>query len=80
MGLAAEFGLLGGGYHLSDTQAQAILEMRLNRLTGLEQDKILAEYGELLALIGDLSDILARPARLAEVVRNELLEIRETVR
>jgi DNA gyrase subunit A len=77
VGLAAEFGLLAGAYHLSDTQAQAILEMRLNRLTGLEQDKILAEYGELLTLIGDLSDILARPARLTEVVRNELLEIRE---
>ena len=77
VGLAPEFGLLAGAYHLSDTQAQAILEMRLNRLTGLEQDKILAEYGELLTLIGDLSDILARPARLTEVVRNELLEIRE---
>jgi DNA gyrase subunit A len=77
VGLAAEFGLVAGTYHLSDTQAQAILEMRLNRLTGLEQDKILAEYGELLTLIGDLSDILARPARLTEVVRNELLEIRE---
>jgi DNA gyrase subunit A len=51
--------------------------MRLNRLTGLEQDKILAEYAELLTLIGDLSDILARPARLTEVVRNELLEIRD---
>jgi DNA gyrase subunit A len=76
VGLAPEFGLVAGAYHLSDTQAQAILEMRLNRLTGLEQDKILAEYGELLALIGDLSDILARPARLTEVVRNELLEIR----
>jgi DNA gyrase subunit A len=77
VGLAAEFGLVGDAYHLSDTQAQAILEMRLNRLTGLEQDKILTEYGELLALIGDLTDILARPARLTEVVRNELLEIRE---
>jgi DNA gyrase subunit A len=77
VGLAPEFGLVAGAYHLSETQAQAILEMRLNRLTGLEQDKILAEYGELLALIGDLSDILARPARLTEVVRNELLEIRE---
>jgi DNA gyrase subunit A len=76
VGLAPEFGLVAGAYHLSDTQAQAILEMRLNRLTGLEQDKILAEYGELLTLIGDLSDILARPARLTEVVRNELLEIR----
>src|SRR5512139_620707 len=76
-GLGDEFGLANGVYRLSETQAQAILDMRLNRLTGLEQDKILAEYGELLALIGDLSDILARPARLTEVVRNELLQIRE---
>ena len=76
-GLGDEFGLANGVYRLSDAQAQAILDMRLNRLTGLEQDKILTEYGELLALIGDLSDILARPARLTEVVRNELLQIRE---
>jgi DNA gyrase subunit A len=75
--LATEFGLHGNVYRLSEAQAQAILEMRLNRLTGLEQDKILSEYGELLTLIGDLSDILARPERLTEVVRNELLEIRE---
>ncbi len=76
-GLAAEFGLHETVYRLSEAQAQAILEMRLNRLTGLEQDKILSEYAELLTLIGDLSDILARPERLTEVVRNELLEIRE---
>jgi DNA gyrase subunit A len=76
-GLAAEFGLNGEAYRLSEAQAHAILEMRLNRLTGLEQDKILAEYGELLTLIGDLSDILARAERLTEVVRNELLEIRD---
>jgi DNA gyrase subunit A len=76
-GLSQDFGLHEGTYRLSEAQAQAILEMRLNRLTGLEQDKILAEYGELLTLIGDLSDILVRPERLTEVVRNELLEIRE---
>jgi DNA gyrase subunit A len=76
-GLGDEFGLANGVYRLSDAQAQAILDMRLNRLTGLEQDKILTEYGELLTLIGDLSDILARPARLTEVVRNELVQIRE---
>jgi DNA gyrase subunit A len=76
-GLAAEFGLQAAVYRLSEAQAQAILEMRLNRLTGLEQDKILAEYGELLGLIGDLNDILVRPERLTEVVRSELLEIRE---
>ena len=76
-GLPDDFGLIATGYRLSEAQAQAILDMRLNRLTGLEQDKILSEYGELLVLIGDLSDILSRPARLTEVVRNELLEIRE---
>ncbi len=75
--LGAEFGLQGPVYRLSEAQANAILEMRLNRLTGLEQDKILKEYGELLTLIADLSDILARTERLAEVMRAELLEIRE---
>jgi DNA gyrase subunit A len=76
-GLAAEFGLHAGGYRLSEAQAQAILDLRLHRLTGLEQDKILAEYGELLELIRDLCDILARPERLLEVIRQELLAIRE---
>jgi len=77
--LAAEVGLQreAGGYRLSEAQAQAILEMRLNRLTGLEQDKIVAEYGELLSQIIDLSDILARAERLTEVVRAELLAIRD---
>jgi DNA gyrase subunit A len=76
-GLGAEFGLGEGGYRLSETQAQAILDLRLHRLTGLEQDKILAEYAELLDLIRDLSDILARPERLLGVIRQELLAIRE---
>jgi DNA gyrase subunit A len=76
-GLADEFGLREGGYRLSDAQAQAILDLRLHRLTGLEQDKILAEYGQLLEVIRDLSDILARPERLLAVIRAELLEIRE---
>jgi len=76
-GLGSEFGLQAGGYRLSETQAQAILDLRLHRLTGLEQDKILAEYGELLGLIRDLCDILARPERLLEVIRQELLAIRE---
>ena len=77
--LAAELGLqrVAGGYRLSEAQAQAILDMRLNRLTGLEQDKIVAEYGELLAQITDLSDILARSERLTEVVRAELIAIRD---
>ncbi|MCP5328050.1 MAG: DNA gyrase subunit A [Sinobacteraceae bacterium] len=78
--LPAGLGLIateGGRYRLSEVQAQAILDMRLNRLTGLEQDKILAEYQQLLVQIVDLSDILARPERLTQVVRDELLEIRE---
>ncbi|HEY0768673.1 MAG TPA: DNA gyrase subunit A [Steroidobacteraceae bacterium] len=75
-GLAAELGMSGGAYRLSEAQAQAILDMRLHRLTGLEQDKIIAEYRELLQSIRDLGDILARPERLTQVVRAELLEIR----
>jgi DNA gyrase subunit A len=79
-GLAEELGVKGEGgraYKLSEIQAQAILDMRLHRLTGLEQDKIVAEYQELLATIVDLTDILARPERLAQVVREELIAIRE---
>ncbi|HEX5207690.1 MAG TPA: DNA gyrase subunit A [Steroidobacteraceae bacterium] len=79
-GLAAGAGLDGGPdgqYRLSEAQAQAILDMRLNRLTGLEQDKIIAEYQELLTRIADLGDILARPERLTQVVREELIEMRE---
>ena len=77
-GLAAGTGLANGEYRLSEAQAQAILDMRLNRLTGLEQDKIIAEYQELLGRIADLGDILARPERLTEVIRGELIEIRDT--
>jgi DNA gyrase subunit A len=76
-GLADDVGLRDNGYRLSEAQAQAILDLRLHRLTGLEQEKILAEYAELLELIRDLSDILARPERLLAVIRTELLEIRE---
>ena len=74
--LPPDAGLVGGAYRLSEAQAQAILDMRLHRLTALEQDKIVAEYRELLAQLRDLSDILARPERLTQVVRGELLEIR----
>jgi DNA gyrase subunit A len=77
-GLSSDVGLNGGGYHLSEAQAQAILDMRLHRLTGLEQDKIVAEYKELLENIRDLGDILARPERLAQVIREELTQIRAT--
>src|SRR5579863_292702 len=73
---AHEGGLGADGYRFSDTQAQAVLDMRLHRLTGLEQGKIVEEYQELLRQIVDLSDILARPQRLLEVVRAELIEIR----
>jgi DNA gyrase subunit A len=75
--LAPEYGLAGGVYRLSEAQAQAILDMRLHRLTGLEQGKIVEEFQQLLGEIGDLSDILALPARLTEVVRGELVEIRD---
>jgi DNA gyrase subunit A len=76
-GLAAEFGLAGGVYRLSEAQAQAILDMRLHRLTGLEQGKIVEEFQTLLSEIGDLADILALPARLTAVVRSEIVEIRD---
>jgi DNA gyrase subunit A len=76
-GLAPEFGLLAGGYRLSDVQAQAILDLRLHRLTGLERDKIVGEYAEILGRIRDLSDILARPERLLEVIRAELIKVKD---
>ena len=75
--LAAEYGLGEAGYRLSAAQAQAILELRLQKLTGLEKDKILTEYEALLAAITGLLDILARPERLLGVIREELNEILE---
>ncbi len=60
------------GYRLSPEQAQSILEMRLHRLTGLEQDKIVGEHKELQALIIDLNEILANPIRLMKVIHDEL--------
>jgi DNA gyrase subunit A len=77
-GLATDIGLVTGGYRLSEAQAQAILDMRLQRLTGLEQDRIAADYQELLGQIRDLGDILARPERLLAVIRGELIEMRDT--
>ncbi|MDI1351646.1 MAG: DNA gyrase subunit A [bacterium] len=74
--LAAEFGLNESGYRLSAAQAQAILELRLHRLTALEQDKILNEFEELLIVIKELLDILASPERLMQVIREELVEIK----
>jgi len=77
-GLAPGFGWQadGTGYRLSDAQAQAILELRLQRLTGLEQDKIVAEYREVMTEIVDLIDILAKPARVTKIVGDELAGIR----
>lgn len=75
-GLAIEFGMAAEGYRLSDVQAQAILELRLQRLTGLEQDKIVSEYREVMAQIIDLLDILARPERIAAIISEELIAIK----
>ena len=76
-GLAPEFGLSEQGYRLSDAQAQAILELRLQRLTGLEQDKIVGEYKDVMVKILDLLDILAKPERITEIIVNELTAIRD---
>ena len=75
-GLSREYGLVDGGYRLSEAQAQAILDLRLHRLTGLEQDKILDEFREILAAIADYLEILASDERLMGVIRDELLEIK----
>jgi DNA gyrase subunit A len=72
------YGLVGGDYRLSAIQAQAILDLRLHRLTGLEQDKIVKEYKGLLDIIKELSNILSDPDDLLRVIREELFEIRDT--
>jgi DNA gyrase subunit A len=76
-GLAPEFGLTEAGYRLSDAQAQAILDLRLQRLTALEQDKIVGDYGELLASIAKLLKILREPDRLMKVIRDEFVALKE---
>ncbi len=76
-GLPAQFGFVDGKYRLSAEQAQAILDLRLNRLTGLEQDKLTAEYQELLEKIKALGLILADPERLMQVIRDELVQVRD---
>jgi len=76
-GLAAEFGLSKKGYRLSDAQAQAILELRLQRLTGLEQDKIVNEYKEVMDRIADFLDILAKPERITTIITEELTAIKQ---
>ena len=76
-GLDRHYGMGGDGlYRLSDTQAQEILQMRLQRLTGLEQDKIVAEYKDVMAEIEDLLDILARPARVSSIITDELTALK----
>lgn len=74
--LGLEYGFKEDGYYLSPQQAQTILELRLHRLTALEQDKIMGEFKQLLDFIQELLIILASPERLMEVIRDELLEIR----
>src|SRR3954466_11960254 len=74
--LPKEFGFAPNGYRLSDVQAQRILEMQLQRLTGLEQDKILSEYREVIAAIEDLLDILAKPERVTKIIGDELQEVK----
>jgi DNA gyrase subunit A len=79
-GLLPQFGLVGQGnergYFLSDAQAQAILELRLQRLTGLEQDKIVGEYRDVMDKIADLLDILARPERVTQIIHDELVAVK----
>jgi len=76
-GLSVDFGMTPKGYRLSDVQAQEILQMRLQRLTGLEQDKIVNEYKEVMDVITDLLDILARSERVTEIIVQELSAIRQ---
>ena len=76
-GLGRQYGLQGDGlYRLSDVQAQEILQMRLQRLTGLEQDKIVAEYKDVMAEIEDLLDILAKPERVSTIISDELTAVK----
>jgi len=77
-GLEREFGMGGDGlYRLSETQTQEILQMRLQRLTGLEQDKIVAEYKEVMGEIDDLLDILAKPERVSTIIGEELIIVKQ---
>ncbi|MGX5649739.1 DNA gyrase subunit A [Hydrogenophaga sp. YM1] len=77
-GLDRGYGMQGDGlYRLSDTQAQEILQMRLQRLTGLEQDKIVAEYKDVMAEIDDLLDILAKPERVSIIISEELVAVKQ---
>ena len=75
--LEGDYGPSEGGYRLSLTQAQAILDLRLHRLTGLEQDKIIKEYKDILGKIKEYTEILADPDKLMAVIRSELMDIRD---
>ncbi|MDG2460034.1 MAG: DNA gyrase subunit A [Luminiphilus sp.] len=75
--LPEQYGLLAGEYHLSPAQSQAILDLRLHRLTGLEHEKLLQEYADKIAEIADYLDILADPDRLKQVIKEELEELVE---
>jgi DNA gyrase subunit A len=75
--LSREFGLQKNGYRLSDAQAQQILDLRLQRLTALEQDKIVSEYKETMEKITDLIDVLARPERVTTIISEELAEVKK---
>jgi len=77
-GLSDELGFRDGLYYLSDAQAQAILDLRLQRLTALEQDKLMEDYQGILDEIADLQDILGSTERLLQVIREELVDIRDT--
>jgi DNA gyrase subunit A len=76
-GLSDAYGLKDDGYHLSEEQAQAIIDLQLRRLTGLEQDKIRDEYREVIAAIAELLDILAKPARITKIIGEELKALKE---
>ena len=76
-GLSLEYGMKKGGYYFSEQQAQAILDLRLNRLTGLEQDKIVTDYSDILKRIVNLLEIMSNPDKLMKVIQKELLEIKE---
>ena len=75
--LLASYGLNNDGYQLSPIQAQEILNMRLHRITGLEQEKLTKEYEQILQTVRDLLEILSEPERLMEVIREELQDIRD---
>jgi DNA gyrase subunit A len=76
-GLSEAYGLKEDGYRVSDEQAQAIIDLQLRRLTGLEQDKIRDEYREVIETITDLLDILAKPARITKIIGEELARLKE---